>query len=133
MNIKRRNKTRAEVSTHSLNDIMFFLLLFFLILSTMANPNVIKVMMPESKETQQKEAKKNIQLAVDAQKNYYLENIPCTGEELEQRLHHLNEKDSTLHVSIQIDRSLNIQDLVDVMEIGQRLRIPMFLKTQQPQ
>ncbi|MEY2937762.1 MAG: hypothetical protein RL062_351, partial [Bacteroidota bacterium] len=68
MQLNRRNKNRAEVSTHSLNDIMFFLLLFFLILSTMAHPNVIKVLLPESKEAAAKEAKQNAQLTVDAQK-----------------------------------------------------------------
>ena len=71
MKIRRRHKNDAEVSTHSLNDIMFFLLLFFLILSTMAHPNVIKVLLPESKEAASKESKQNAQLVVDAQKQYY--------------------------------------------------------------
>lgn len=133
MKIARRNKHRAEVSTHSLNDIMFFLLLFFLILSTMAHPNVIKVMLPESKEAANKEAKQNAQLTVDAQKHYFLENIPCTAEELERKLELLAAKDSTIGVSIQMDKSLSVQDLVDVMEIGKRQQVKMFLKTTQPQ
>ena len=41
------------MSTESLNDIMFFLLLFFLIISTMANPNVIKLMLPKSANNEQ--------------------------------------------------------------------------------
>ena len=43
MNLRRRTKETAEVSTESLNDIMFFLLLFFLIVSTLVNPNVGRV------------------------------------------------------------------------------------------
>ncbi|MEN9347834.1 MAG: hypothetical protein RLZZ77_1345, partial [Bacteroidota bacterium] len=73
MKINRRNRRNAEVSTHSLNDIMFFLLLFFLIISTMANPNVIKVLLPEAKDNQAKEASKTIQLTVDADRVYYLD------------------------------------------------------------
>jgi biopolymer transport protein ExbD len=133
MKILRRNKHRAEVSTHSLNDIMFFLLLFFLILSTMAHPNVIKVMLPESKEAASKEAKQNAQLTVDANKNYFLESIPCTAQELERKLELLAAKDSTVGVSIQIDKSLSVQDLVDIMEMGKRQQVKMFLKTTQPQ
>ncbi|MEY3597913.1 MAG: hypothetical protein RL521_335 [Bacteroidota bacterium] len=133
MKISRRNKHRAEVSTHSLNDIMFFLLLFFLILSTMAHPNVIKVMLPESKEAASKEAKQNAQLTVDANKNYFLESIPCTAEELERKLELLAAKDSTIGVSIQMDKSLSVQDLVDIMEMGKRQQVKMFLKTTQPQ
>ena len=73
MNIKRRKKRGAVVNTHALNDIMFFLLLFFLILSTLANPNVIKVLLPEAGETQQREPKKSLQLAVDEYHDYYLD------------------------------------------------------------
>src|ERR1035438_6137674 len=50
MNFRRRHKEEAEVSTESLNDIMFFLLLFFLIASTMINPNIIKLTLPSTKQ-----------------------------------------------------------------------------------
>ncbi|MFZ4800138.1 MAG: biopolymer transporter ExbD, partial [Bacteroidia bacterium] len=46
MKLRRKKRFEAEVATSSLNDIMFFLLLFFLIISTIANPNVIKVLLP---------------------------------------------------------------------------------------
>ena len=132
MKIRRRHQREAEVSTHSLNDIMFFLLLFFLILSTMAHPNVIKVLLPESKEAASKESKQNTHLVVDAQKQYYLDNIVCTPEELERRLGLIAQKDSTIGISIQMDRTLSVQDLVDVMEMGKRQHLAMFLKTTQP-
>lgn len=49
MNLRRRQKAHSEVYSHSLNDIMFFLLLFFLITSTMATPSVLKLLLPNSK------------------------------------------------------------------------------------
>jgi biopolymer transport protein ExbD len=52
MNIRRRYKTHGEVHAGTLNDILFILLFFFLIISTLANPNVIKVNNPKgSKDT----------------------------------------------------------------------------------
>jgi biopolymer transport protein ExbD len=48
MKLRRKKSFEAEVATSSLNDIMFFLLLFFLIISTIANPNVIKVLLPKA-------------------------------------------------------------------------------------
>lgn len=54
---KRNERTRAEVSTSSLNDIMFMLLLFFLIISTMVNPSVIKLTLPKSTSSEQTVAK----------------------------------------------------------------------------
>ena len=49
MNLRRRQKAASEVYSHSLNDIMFFLLLFFLITSTLATPSVLKLLLPNSK------------------------------------------------------------------------------------
>ena len=72
MQLRRPRREHAEVSTESLNDIMFFLLLFFLIVSTLANPNVIKLLLPESKQTQAL-AKKQILLQVTADHQYYID------------------------------------------------------------
>jgi len=129
MKIKRRHKEGAHVNTHALNDIMFFLLLFFLILSTLANPNVIKVLLPQAAETQQKEAKKSLQLAVDANRNYFLDGDAVTLEQLNGRLELIAKEFPELVLSISMDRSLSVQDLVDVMQIGAKNDIRMFLKT----
>lgn len=133
MKISRRNKSKAEVSTHSLNDIMFFLLLFFLILSTMANPNVIKVLLPEASDNKEKESKKNIQLTVDASKNYYIDGDLLTPEQLELRLEILAKKNPDIACAINIERTLSVQDLVDVMQMGARHNVRMYIKTGVPQ
>jgi biopolymer transport protein ExbD len=132
MKINRRRKGAAEVSTHSLNDIMFFLLLFFLIISTMTNPNVIKVLLPEAADNKEKEAKRNVQLTVDASRNYYIDGNQLTLEQLDIRLEALAKKDPDISCAINIDRTLSVQDLVDVMQIGSRHDVRMYLKTGQP-
>lgn len=70
MNIRRRLKAHAEVHTGALNDILFILLLFFLIVSTLANPNVIKVNNP--KGTKDTKVKQNIVVSIDKDQNVYL-------------------------------------------------------------
>lgn len=129
MNIKRRKKRGAVVNTHALNDIMFFLLLFFLILSTLANPNVIKVLLPQAGETQQKESKKSLQLAVDAQRNYFLDGEAMSVEQLGQRLEFIGRSFPESTCSISMDRNLSVQDLVEVMQLGAKSDIRMYLKT----
>lgn len=133
MKITRRKKRGAEVSTHSLNDIMFFLLLFFLIISTMANPNVIKVLLPEAKDNQAKESQKTLQLTVDAERNYYLDGTLLAPEKLELRLEALVRTNPELACAINIERTLSVQDLVEVMQIGARHNVKMYLKTARPQ
>jgi len=132
MKLKRRNRHGAEVSTHSLNDIMFFLLLFFLIISTLANPNVIRVLLPEAKDNQAKESQKSLQLTVDADRNYYLDGTPLSAEQLELRIETLAKTNPEVTCAINIERSLPVQDLVDVMQIGARHNVKMYLKTAKP-
>ena len=70
MAIKRNKRFHAEVATSSLRDIMFFLLLFFLIISTLANPNVIRMTLPKSK-TNEKTNKQLITLSVTEEKRFF--------------------------------------------------------------
>jgi biopolymer transport protein ExbD len=99
----------------------------------MAHPNVLKVMLPESKENKAKEAKQNVQVAMDANEQLFYENKPCSAEDLERKLELVHQKDSTIAVSLQMDKTLPIQKLVEVMEIGKRQQVSMFLKTTKPQ
>ena len=82
MAIKRKRRFHAEVATSSLSDIMFFLLLFFLIISTLANPNVIKMTLPKAKSNE-KTNKQYISLSVTEDKKFYLDKQPIAVEDLE--------------------------------------------------
>ena len=73
MKIERRKTGIAEVYTASLNDIMFFLLLFFLIISTMVTPMALKVLLPHSSTAEQVAVKKNIMLVVTGDRQYYID------------------------------------------------------------
>jgi biopolymer transport protein ExbD len=129
MNIRRSKQFKPEVSTSSLNDIMFFLLLFFLIVSTLANPNVIKVLLPKSKTAQEID-KQQINLTVTADRRYYIDQKEVLLSELEQQLQsHVIGIDNPT-VVLRFAKSLNIQDLVDVLEVGVRLNIKMVMATE---
>jgi biopolymer transport protein ExbD len=129
MKIKRRHQFAAEVATSSLNDIMFFLLLFFLIVSTIANPNVIKVLLPKSSETQALN-KKTIVLTVTQKKEYFINNKPCPSAQLEQQLVNATKGLESPTVVLHIPRDLEIQDLVDVLKIGVKNKIKVVLATE---
>ncbi len=128
MRIRRRTREHAEVSTESLNDIMFFLLLFFLIISTLSNPNVVKLALPNSKQSQQMN-KQPITVSVTKDLQYSIDKAPVAFAELEttlqQRLAQLEEPT----VVLRFDQELTVQDLVDVLTIGNRLKVKMVLAT----
>ncbi|GGH83387.1 biopolymer transport protein ExbD [Filimonas zeae] len=70
MNIRKRKRGHTEVHTGALNDILFILLLFFLIVSTLANPNVIRVNNPKGQKDTK--AKQNIVVSIDKEQRIYL-------------------------------------------------------------
>ena len=71
MNFRKKHREEsAEVFTDSLHDILFILLMFFLIVATLANPNVVKVGLP--KGTKDVKAKQNIMVSIDKDQQYYI-------------------------------------------------------------
>ena len=128
MSIKRKRRFHAEVATSSLSDIMFFLLLFFLIISTLANPNVIKMTLPKA-QANEKTNKQFISLSVTEDKKFYIDKEPVTFEALESTLmSKMNgEKDQT--VVVRIPFNLQVQDLVDVLQIGVRNNLKFVIAT----
>jgi biopolymer transport protein ExbD len=132
MKIKRRHREGAEVSTESLNDIMFFLLLFFLIVSTLANPNVLKLTLPSS-ENHGIVDKQPIIIEVDANHQYVINHTPISFTQLEDALKikiaEIKATNLEPTVILRFDSSLTIQDLADVMQIGYALGVKMVLAT----
>ena len=131
MNLRRRKKLTAEVSTSSLNDIMFFLLLFFLIISTLVNPSVIKLLLPNSRQSQQMH-KQQITVSVTKDLQYYVNNVPISFGDLEKAIDFEVKRLNEPTVVLRFDNALSVQDLVDVLQIGDRLKVKMILATKSP-
>ncbi len=130
MRNNRRQRKEAEVSTDSLNDIMFFLLLFFLILSTMVSPNAIKVNLASSKPRNDvSKHNKPVHLAVTKERKYYIDNKEISLEMLESVISSkiVGMADPTL--VMHLDKDLSIQDEVDILQICDRLKCKPILAT----
>lgn len=130
MKIERRKSRNAEVYTASLNDIMFFLLLFFLIISTMVTPSVVRVVLPEASAAKNVTMKKTVQLVVTDDLRYFIDNKPVAFDQIEPELSQLlaaKQENEEINVVLQADRNLNLQQVVDVINIGYKLNIKMVL------
>ena len=129
MNIRRTKHFKPEVSTSSLNDIMFFLLLFFLIVSTLANPNVIKVLLPTSKSAQNIN-KQQINLSITSDKKYFINQMEIQTDQLERELVNQTKGIEGPTIILRMAKDLSVQDLVDILEIGVRLNLKMVMSTE---
>lgn len=131
MKIRRRHKEGTEVSTDSLNDIMFFLLIFFLIISTLVNPGSIKINLPSSIDKPIAHAKPVV-LAVTSDFQYYFDNKQIDVVNLESVITSWMGQVQDPTILLQVDKSLSVQDLVNVMQIGAKLKVKMVLGTKPP-
>jgi biopolymer transport protein ExbD len=133
MIIKRKREMQPEVYTSSLNDIMFFLLLFFLIVSTLVNPSVIQLMLPKANANVQKMSKQSINISIKEETEglrYYLNDLPIPLAQIEPTIQQMVANTSDATVILRADRTIQLQDLVSVLDIGHNLHVKMILATQ---
>ncbi|MBV4359569.1 ExbD/TolR family protein [Pinibacter aurantiacus] len=120
MNLKRRLRSHAEVHTGALNDILFILLLFFLIVSTLANPNVIKLSQPKAKSDTK--AKQTVVVSIDVNNNFYVGTAKVTLEELKQKLQPILAKETDQpSIVINADKVVPVENVVAVMRVAREL------------
>src|SRR5687768_18562513 len=84
MKFRKKHDRESEVFTDSLNDILFILLMFFLIVATLANPNVVNVGLPRG--TKDTKAKQNIMVSIDKDQQYYIGTTKIKSEEFDSLL-----------------------------------------------
>ena len=131
MNIKRRReKPKAEVNTSALNDIMFFLMLFFLLASAVANPQVVKLLLPRSSSGEQSLAKKTITVSITENLEYFIEKEPVPVDNLLPALQAYVQPGEELTVMLYVDRTVSIKDVIEVMDAANQLRIKLVLATE---
>ncbi|XHR92657.1 ExbD/TolR family protein [Mucilaginibacter sp. UC70_90] len=130
MNLRKRHRSAsAEVHTSAMNDIMFFLLLFFLIASTVTNPNVIKLVLPKS-STGQSVSKKTITVSVTKDLKYYVDKKEIPVDALQTTLAGYKTLATELTIVLYVDKTVAIQDVVQVMDVAQKLNIKLVLATE---
>lgn len=129
MRIERRKTRTSEVYTASLNDIMFFLLLFFLIISTMVNPSVIKLLLPKASNSEQTVSKQSINLSITKDLKYYLNDDEVPVEKLEIKLKILMNRAKETTIILRADNNITLQPVVDVIDLGNKLKVKVILAT----
>ena len=120
MNIRRKLRAHTEVHTGPLNDILFILLLFFLIASTLANPNVIKVSNPKAKSDSK--SKQTVVITVDKDQNLYLAQRKIGMDQLETELKaYLAKETDKPSVVINGDSTAHLGTAIRVMQVIKKL------------
>ncbi|MCR4565041.1 MAG: biopolymer transporter ExbD [Bacteroidales bacterium] len=133
MAIKRRNKANAQFSMSSMTDIVFLLLIFFLVTSTLVNPNALKLLLPKS--TGQVAAKATTSVSIKDWHNgtysYHINGneTPIPFNQVEDALisELIQEEDPTF--SIYADETVPVKEVVAMMNIAKRNHYKVIMAT----
>jgi biopolymer transport protein ExbD len=134
MSIKKRNKIEAGFSMASMTDIIFLLLLFFVISSTMSSPNDIKLNLPQSKAN--KSTKSVIaKVSIDSLGNYYVAKgtekpEAIAPELLESYILNLVSQDTTTFIALHADQNIAYKEVVKVLDIANQHKLKLVIATQ---
>lgn len=134
--IKRKTKAIDGFSMSSMTDIIFLLLIFFMLTSTIVAPNAIKVLLPEGKA--QTHAKPMARVTIDKELNFFVQwdkDEPAQIEGLEELtafLFECREKDEEMYVALYADVSIPYGEVVKVLNIANDNEFKMVLATRQP-
>ena len=130
MALKRRHKIDATFSMASMTDVIFLLLIFFMITSTIVFPNSIKVNLPQS--NQQAAAKPLTRVTIDENLNYYIAfgneaAQPVTYDQLVQKLAETPQHDTERYVALYADETVPYREIVKILNIANDNRLKMVL------
>lgn len=133
--LKRKTKTIETFSMSSMTDIIFLLLIFFMITSTMVTPNAIKVLLPQG--SKQTSAKPLARVIIDKELNFYSafgneDEMPINPEAITDFLQECAAKEPEMYVALYADESVPYREIVKVLNIANENNFKMVLATRRP-
>ena len=123
MNLRKHLREKPEPHTGALNDILFILLLFFLIISTLANPNVIKVMTPKGESDTK--AKQTVVVSIDSTQRFFVGTDNVGVDSLQSAINNAvtRSEDAEPTVVINPDKKANAESIYAIMYAAKKLKL----------
>ena len=130
MGLKKKSKVSAQFSMSSLTDIIFLLLIFFMLTSSLVAPNALNLKLPSSSKSSVPSTQRIDDVSISRGGNFYLNNKRLGLEELERDLQRLARTSSKPTITISPDKGTPTEHVVSVMDIAMRFEINAVLATE---
>ena len=125
MNIRGRNKVTPEFNMSSMTDIVFLLLIFFMLASTLVTTNAIDILLP--KASGKTENKKSVAVSITKDLNYYIDQKLVGQSVLENELIKLLSSQEQPTIVLRAEKSVPVDNVVKVMDIANRNKFKVIL------
>ena len=127
MSLRSKNKVSANFSMSSMTDIVFLLLIFFMLTSTLVSPNALKLLLPNSKARTLE--KQTISVSITPEIEYYIEDQKFPIDQLENQLKQRLANEQEPAIVLHADKTVDIEFAVKVMDIAYRNKYKVVLAT----
>ena len=127
MGLETRNKVSPVFNMSSLTDIIFLLLIFFMLTSTLVSPNALNLLLPSSNS--QTRATQSVSVSINKKKEYFVGTRKVSKGQLKGVLSRELQGKNDPTVVLNADKSVPIENVVDVMSIANEMGIKMILAT----
>lgn len=114
MGIKTRNKRSVEFSMSSMSDLVFLLLIFFMITSTLVSPNAVKLLLPSS--TSKTMAKQSVTVYINDQYQFFIEEVPYSQNMLQSSIEQRIAGQTDASIVLRADKTVPVQYIVNVID-----------------
>lgn len=125
MNIRGRNKVSAEFNMSSMTDIVFLLLIFFMLTSTMVTTNALDLVLPKAKG--KTDSNKNIAVSINKKLEFFIDKEAVPESELESKLLSIMAADENKAIILRAEEGVPIEKAVNVLDIANRNQIKVVL------
>lgn len=127
MALTNKNKVGITFSNAGMSDIIFLLLLFFMLTSTLVQPTALKLLLPKGSTQTQGRPMTTVSITPDLK--YYIEDQPISLENLEAALQAKVGAEPDIYISLHADRSVPVEYVVNVMNIAAKNKYKLILAT----
>lgn len=125
MNFRGRNKVTPEFNMSSMTDIVFLLLIFFMIASTLAKTNAIDIVLPNGKG--KSENNKSVAVSIKKDLTYYIDQKRVGVSVLENELRAVLSSQEKPIIVLRAEKSVPVENVVKVMDIANRNKFKVIL------
>ena len=127
MNLRGRNKVNPNFNMSSMTDIVFLLLIFFMLTSTLVSPNALKLLLPNSKAKTLE--KQTISISINKDIHFYINENRVEESNLEKEIIEIIQAEEEPAIILHADKSVDIEHVVKVMDIAYRNKYKIVLAT----
>ena len=127
MALKSRNKVSPNFNMSSMTDIVFLLLIFFMLTSTLVSPNALKLLLPNSKSKTLE--KQTVSISINKEIEFYINENQVIETNLENELKHILSNQLDPAIILHTDKTVDIEHVVKIMDIAYRNKYKIVLAT----